>query len=224
MFADENGDVAVLEPEQETPTPSLPIAFAEADPVIEEEDEKRAPEGASKWPEFINEIDNVYRSNRAHVFVLHGNVNDYPNNTGKKVSVKAPTATNIACRFTVPNGLVFATEDSLNAFREVLKSVPSYAGMKDEDLNAICQPKDLPNTLMLLNEYFKASAKRFALNQPLRVKLLDSKLKASEKAQAAAELSQRNEANLTVIWYDTKMCFANGQVSQLTMDRTPIAY
>jgi hypothetical protein len=174
------------------------------------------------------------------VFVLHGNVNDYPDNTGvrgdigmklfmrydrfwlanslaqetrktgKKVSVKAPTATNIACRFTVPNGLVFATEDSLNAFREVLKSVPPYSGMKDEDLNAICQPKDLPNTLMLLNEYFKASAKRFALNQPLRVKLMDKGLKASERAQAAAEISQRNEANLTVIWYDTKMCFPNG--------------
>jgi AAA+ superfamily predicted ATPase len=62
------------------------------------------------------------------------------------------------------------------------------------------------------------------LNQPLRVKLMDKGLKASEKAQAAAELSQRNEANLTVIWYDTKMCFPNGQVSQLTMDRTPIAY
>jgi SpoVK/Ycf46/Vps4 family AAA+-type ATPase len=254
MFADENGDVAVLEPEQETTTPTLPIISAEAGPVTEEEDEKRAPEGTSKWPEFIHEIDNVYRSNRAHVFVLHGNVNDYPDNTGvrgdigmklfmrydrfwlanalsqetrktgKKVSVKAPTATNIACKFTVPNGLVFATEDSLNAFREVLKSVPPYAGMKDEDLNAICQPKDLPNTLMLLNEYFKASAKRFALNQPLRVKLMDKSLKASEKAQAAAELSQRNEANLTVIWYDTKMCFPNGQVSQLMNDRTPIAY
>src|ERR1019366_9218710 len=254
MFADENGDVAVLEPEQETPTPIPPIVPAEAEPFVEEEDEKKAPEGTSKWPEFIHEIDKLFRSNRAHVFVLHGNVNDYSDNTGvrgdigmklfmryerfwmvqalsqetkktgKKVSVKAPTATNIACKFTVPNGLVFATEDSLAAFREVLKSVPPYAGMKDEDLNAICQPKDLPNTLMLLNEYFKISAKRFALNQPLRVKLLDSKLKASEKAQAAAELSQREEVNLTVIWYDAKMRFPNGQVSQLTMDRTPIAY
>src|ERR1039457_1921795 len=151
MFADENGDVAVLEPE--TPVPTLPIAFAEAEPVVEEEDDKKAPEGTSRWPELIHEIDNVYRSNRAHVFVLHGNVNDYPDNTGvrgdigmklfmrydrfwlanalsqetkktgKKVSVKAPTATNIACKFTVPNGLVFASEDSLNAFREVLKSV-----------------------------------------------------------------------------------------------------
>ena len=65
MFADENGDVAVLESEQETPTPILPIAFAEAEPVIEEEDEKRAPEGASKWPEFINEIDNVYRDRKS---------------------------------------------------------------------------------------------------------------------------------------------------------------
>ena len=37
MFADENGDVAVLEPEQETP--SLPIVPAEAEPVVEEEDE-----------------------------------------------------------------------------------------------------------------------------------------------------------------------------------------
>src|SRR5450756_3162197 len=80
MFADENGDVAVLEPEQETP--SLPIVPAEAEPIVEEEDEKKAPEGTSKWPEFIHEIDNVYRSNRAHVFVLHGNVNDYPDNTG----------------------------------------------------------------------------------------------------------------------------------------------
>src|ERR1017187_1937621 len=80
MFADENGDVAVLEPEQETPI--LPIVSAEAEPVIEEEDEKKAPDGTSKWPEFITEIDNVYRSNRAHVFVLHGNVNDYPDNTG----------------------------------------------------------------------------------------------------------------------------------------------
>ena len=59
MFADENGDVAVLEPEQETPSPTLPTVSPEAEPVIEEEDEKKAPEGTSKWPEFINEIDNV---------------------------------------------------------------------------------------------------------------------------------------------------------------------
>src|ERR1019366_3790442 len=199
MFADENGDVAVLEPEQETTTPALPTVSAEAEPVVEEEDEKRAPEGTSKWPEFIHEIDNVYRSNRAHVFVLHGNVNDYPDNTGvrgdigmklfmrydrfwlanalsqetkktgKKVSVKAPNATNIACKFTVPNGLVFATEDSLNALREVLKSVQPYRGKNSEVLNAIWQQKDLPNTLMLRNESFKAWAKRFWLTQPLRV-------------------------------------------------------
>src|ERR1017187_1156960 len=135
MFADENGDVAVLEPEQETPTPTLSIVSAEAGPVIEEEDEKRAPEGTSKWPEFIHEIDNVYRSNRSHVFVLHGNVNDYPdntgvrgdlgmklfmrydkswltaqlleekNNTGNPVPWKPPKANNIACRFSVPDGL-----------------------------------------------------------------------------------------------------------------------
>src|ERR1017187_7999068 len=137
MFADENGDVAVLEPEQETPTPILPIAFAEAEPVIEEEDEKRAPEGATKWPEFINEIVNDYPDNtgvrgdigmklfmRYDRFWLANALSQETRKTGKKVSVKAPTATNIACKFTVPNGLVFATEDSLAAFREVLKSVP----------------------------------------------------------------------------------------------------
>jgi hypothetical protein len=37
-------------------------------------------------------------------------------------------------------------------------------------------------------------------------------------------MSQRNEVNLTVIWYDAKMCFPAGQVAQLTGDRAPIAY
>ena len=64
MFADEDGDVAVLEPEQETPTPTQPAISAYAEPVIEEEDEKKAPEGTSKWPEFIHEIDNVRSEER----------------------------------------------------------------------------------------------------------------------------------------------------------------
>ena len=252
MFADENGDVAVLEPEQEV-TAQISEPIAEVELAIEE-DEKKAPEGTAQWPDFITEIDNIYRANRAHVFVVHGNVNDYPDNTGvrgdigmklfmrydrfwmqnalsaeikktgKKVNVKAPTATNIACKYTIPNGLVFATEQSYAAFKGVLKTVAPFSAMKDEMLDEICQPKDQGGTMNLLNEFFKASAKLFILNQPLRLKLMEKGLKASEKAQAAADLSQRNEVNLTVIWYDAKMCFPAGQVSQLTGDRAPIAY
>jgi hypothetical protein len=148
MFADENGDVAVLEAEQET---AAPPAEPTAEVDLVEEDEKKAPEGTTQWPEFITEIDNIYRSNRAHVFVVHGNVNDYPDNTGvrgdigmklfmrydrfwmqnalsaeikktgKKVNIKAPTATNIACKFTVPNGLVFGIPGSSQVDRAVLR-------------------------------------------------------------------------------------------------------
>ena len=252
MFADENGDVAVLE-EPEVSLPEISLAGAlepEAEPEVQaEEDEKKAPEGTIPWPGIISEIDSIYRSNRAHVFVAHGNVNDYPDNsgirgdlgmtlftrydkfwltekvsqevknTGKKVPVKAPVATNIACKFTVPNGLVFSTPQSFEVFAQVMRSDPRFAQAKEEEL----QPKDLPSTLILLNEYFKISAVRFAMNQPLRVKL-NQKLAPSQRSQITAELSGRLEANLTVVWYDAKMCFPAGQLSQLAMDRTPISY
>ena len=247
MFADEDGTVAVLEPEE----------AAEAEPdqedpgvVVEEEDEKRAPEGTAKWPAFIVDIDNVYRANRAHVFALHGNVNDYPDNTGirgdlgmtmftrydkfwltekvsqevqntgKKVNIQAPRATNVAARFTVPDGLVFATEGSFQAFATILRTDKRYAEAKDEQL----QPKDLPGTLILLNDYFKLSAIRFSQNQPLRIKLADKALKTAARANITKDLAERPEINFTVLFYDAKMCFPNGQVSQLNMDRTPIAY
>jgi AAA+ superfamily predicted ATPase len=246
MFADENGDVAVLEPEVEAKEPEPGPGPAVAS---EEEDDKKAPEGAACWPAFIAEIDNVYRSNRSHVFVLHGNVNDYPdntgvrgdlgmklfmrydkswltaqlleekNNTGNPVAVKPPKGNNIACRFSVPDGLVFATTESFDVFVRVLKQDPRYADVKPEEL----QPKDLPSALVLLNDYFKLSATLFAKNQPLRAKL-SGKLSNPERTKITAQLSSSPEANLTVIWYDAKMCFPNGQVSQLTMDRTPIAF
>jgi SpoVK/Ycf46/Vps4 family AAA+-type ATPase len=246
MFADENGDVAVLEPEVAAPDD----AGIADEPVEIEEDEKKAPDGTAKWPAFIVDIDNFYRANRAHVFALHGNVNDYPDNTGirgdlgmtlftrydkfwltekvsqevqntgKKVNIQAPRATNVAARFTVPDGLVFATTGSFQAFADIVRKDPRYAEAKDEQL----QPKDLPGTLILLNDYFKLSAMRFAQNQPLRTKLADKDLKTSLRAAVTKELAERPEINLTVLFYDAKMCFPAGQVSSLTMDRTPIAY
>jgi len=248
MFADEQGDVAVLEPEEPEAAPD--DAGIADESVVIEEDDKKAPDGTTKWPAFIVDIDNLYRANRAHVFALHGNVNDYPDNTGirgdlgmtlftrydkfwltekvsqevqntgKKVNVKAPRATNVAARFTVPDGLVFATTGSFQAFADIVRKDPRYAEAKDEQL----QPKDLPGTLILLNDYFKLSAMRFSQNQPLRTKLADKSLKTGARAAVTKELAERPEINLTVMFYDAKMCFPAGQVSTLTMDRTPIAY
>lgn len=248
MFADEQGDVAVLEPEEPEAAPD--DAGIADESVVIEEDDKKAPDGTTKWPAFIVNIDNLYRANRAHVFALHGNVNDYPDNTGirgdlgmtlftrydkfwltekvsqevqntgKKVNVKAPRATNVAARFTVPDGLVFATTGSFQAFADIVRKDPRYAEAKDEQL----QPKDLPGTLILLNDYFKLSAMRFSQNQPLRTKLADKSLKTGARAAVTKELAERPEINLTVMFYDAKMCFPAGQVSTLTMDRTPIAY
>lgn len=248
MFADEQGDVAVLEPEEPEAAPD--DAGIADESVVIEEDDKKAPDGTTKWPAFIVDIDNLYRANRAHIFALHGNVNDYPDNTGirgdlgmtlftrydkfwltekvsqevqntgKKVNVKAPRATNVAARFTVPDGLVFATTGSFQAFADIVRKDPRYAEAKDEQL----QPKDLPGTLILLNDYFKLSAMRFSQNQPLRTKLADKSLKTGARAAVTKELAERPEINLTVMFYDAKMCFPAGQVSTLTMDRTPIAY
>ena len=78
MFADESGDVAVLEAEES----AGPDDAGADEAVVVEEDDKKAPDGTAKWPAFIVDIDNFYRANRAHVFALHGNVNDYPDNTG----------------------------------------------------------------------------------------------------------------------------------------------
>lgn len=238
-------DISVLKFDEEEVKPAESLA-------IEPVEEEVIPEGSAKWPPFITEIDNIYKSNRSHVFLLHGNVNDYPDNTGVRgnlamtmftrydtfwlneklkqeaanlgnsYSFQIPKILSISCKYSMPDGLVFATPESHKAFVALLKSDARYAEVPDND--DVFKPTEIGKTLAVLNDFFRLSAIRFAENQPLRSRLLKGGISASEKARINADLGKKPEVNMTVLWYDAKMCFPDGQISSLLYDRAPISF
>src|SRR5208283_5460664 len=101
--------------------------------------------GVSEHPAFIQTFFDSYRAKEAHVFIFHGNVNDFPNNSGRRgdlrralaLSCDTPTmllerkddeqkkevakVNRILAYYTMSNGLEFASPEGLNSWRSIMK-------------------------------------------------------------------------------------------------------
>jgi hypothetical protein len=245
MFQDAAGGLSLLEAgdldEVLTVDAVLP---AEAETV-----EKQPPQGMTAYPDFIREIDDIYRSNRSHVFILHGSVNDYPDNRGVQGSLEMtlsakydyfrmaqmcaqegmPVPDNpskfgkpvpIVCKYSIANGMEFATSDSAKMFLTVLKTEKKFEAYDE----ARVTPMGLFDALALLNAYFQAATKLLNQLAPHRRTLADEKASKSDRTRSRLHLQEHPEAHLTILWTDAKMLFPAGNVASLVGDRPPIAY
>src|SRR5271156_5587458 len=99
----------------------------------------------AEHPAFITCFFDSYRAKESHVFIMHGNVNDFPNNSGRRgdlrralaLSCDTPTmlveckddqqktdvgkVQRILAYYTMANGLEFASPESNNLWRMVMK-------------------------------------------------------------------------------------------------------
>src|SRR5665213_3099913 len=95
----------------------------------------------SEQPAFIQTFFDSYRAKESHVFIMHGNINDFPNNSGRRgdlrraLALSCDTATmllecksqeqkeeigkvsRILAYYTMSNGLEFASTEGINTWR-----------------------------------------------------------------------------------------------------------
>jgi ATP-dependent 26S proteasome regulatory subunit len=193
-------------------------------------------EGA-QHPHFVAQFFDSYRAKEAHVFIFHGNVNDFPNNSGRRgdlrralaLSCDTPTmlleckddeqkkevakVNRILAYYTMSNGLEFASPEGLNIWRSIMKQyikdlVPSTQDPQaEENVKDLEKPINLESALNTLNIWFTASKRLHATNQ---------------KVDATKKGTKLPDPLFTIVFFDGDAIFPAGQMSQLLGDRGPI--
>ena len=191
----------------------------------------------SSHPEFIRIFFDSYRAKEAHVFIFHGNVSDFPNNSGRRgdlrraLALSCDTPTMLAeCKtdeqkaevgkvqrilayYTIANGLEFASPESNNLWRQIMKQyikdvAPGTTDATlDEQVKDLEKPINLESALNTMNIWFTASKRLHQNNQKVELQKKGNKLP---------------DPLFTVVFFDGDAMFPNGPMSQLNMDRAPI--
>ncbi len=205
-----------------------------------------ATQTAIQWPAFLRKANQEYKSANAHVFVLHGNVNDYQDNEGLLASLRklmmACYDDNYTTELARKEGLVVDLHDASQ--RGIQKAEKSSAVRK------IC-------ATFVANEGLRfASEESYKIFSEIMTKEYDAPMKANklpvdfltpakfdgtlftlgrwfEAAKKRREFNrlarmQGNtaavEAQLTIIFFDCDVFFPAGNISTLNNDRLPITY
>ena len=191
----------------------------------------------SEHPKFVQVFFDSYRAKESHVFIMHGNVNDFPNNSGRRgdlrraLALSCDTPTMLAeCKddaqkqevgkvqrilayYTISNGLEFASVESNNMWRQIMKTyikelTPGQADQGIEDtLKELEKPLNFEQALNTLNIWFTASKKLHQHNQKIDAQKKGTKLP---------------DPLFTIVFFDGDALFPTGQMSQLAGDRAPI--
>lgn len=202
-------------------------------------EEKVQPQNpaTSDQPAFIQTFFDSYRAKESHVFIMHGNVNDFPNNSGRRgdlrraLALSCDTATmlleckddaqkadvnkvqRILAYYTMSAGLEFASPEGNNLWRMVIKQymkdtlAGSTDAQLDENVKELEKPLDLSQALNTLNFWFSASKKLHQHNQ---------KVDVSKKGQKLPD------PLFTIVFFDGDALFPTGPMAQLNADRSPI--
>ena len=205
--------------------------------MSEESTKIQQKELSSEHPSFVVQFFDSYRAKEAHVFIMHGNVNDFPNNSGRRgdlrralaLSCDTPTmlvecktdeqkaevgkVSRILAYYTIANGLEFASTESNNLWRQIMKQyvkdiMPTANDTALEDqVKEMEKPVNLEMALNTLNIWFTASKKLHQHNQ---------KIDLTKKGQKLPD------PLFTIVFFDGDATFPSGIMSQLNMDRQPI--
>jgi ATP-dependent 26S proteasome regulatory subunit len=194
-------------------------------------------ESVSEHPQFIKVFFDSYRAKESHCFLFHGNINDFPNNSGRRgdlrraLALSCDTATmkaecidaaqkeeiekvnRILAYYTISNGLEFASPEGNSAWRTVMKTYIKELMPASNDTNLEEQVKDLEKPVNLeqalntLNLWFNASKKLHQHNQ---------------KVDIAKKGNKLPDPLFTIVFFDGDALFPTGQMATLAGDRGPI--
>lgn len=196
-----------------------------------------ASQPAEQHPVFIQTFFDSYRAKEAHVFVMHGNVNDFPNNSGRRgdlrralaLSCDTPTmlteckdteqkaevakVNRVLAYYTMSNGLEFASPEGNNLWKQILKQyikdlLPAATDTAlDEQVKELEKPINLEAAFNTLNTWFTASKRLHQNNQKVEISKKGTKLP---------------DPLFTIVFFDGDALFPSGVMSQLGGDRSPI--
>lgn len=196
-------------------------------------------------PEFIREMNEIYRAAGSHVFVLHGNINDHPDNTGVPSNLQLlmstvydsfwledkmeqeATKTGKTSKQTInmfrPNVTAFYTMNDglVFAHEKGYKMCDSIMAKAEKGKDQLNPGTELEAVLKTLNNWFDASRRAHQKNQSIL-----EQHGGLEKMQANKQMHLLTpEVRFTVVFFNAEKLFPSGSVSQLAYsDRSPIAY
>jgi len=212
----------IIEEEENNVLPEL-----EEKPVIEEM-------MVSEVPDCVVRLSNDYRAKIAHTFILHGNINDHQDNSGRRSNIKDLLARTLDCNykasiaktpadkkdalkggvrvlafFSISGGLEFIHEKSRKCWETIMQNC--YSEIKDADeWQAILNPVDFAGALNTLNMWFRASKRLQAQN---------------EEVHRSGVGDEKPEIGFRIAFLDADALFPAGPMAQLsTPDRNPIVY
>lgn len=200
-------------------------------------EEEAAVAAPGKWPDWLVEMDELYRANRSHVFILYGNVNDYPDNTGLRGDVNMvlfdryddywlmsrtlADAKNKGEKPKLPSVAQPGKPRRLAAVYTVNRGLVFATDRSRTEFREFmkkCRPdiaddafqmSGLESVLWLLEQYFQASAKVFLENFDIR--------SGRKNGTILPEIS------LTLVVQNPEFLFPAGDIGSLSGDRTALA-
>lgn len=235
---------------QQAPAPALPEINPEqlANALKRPKHPAATTQTAIQWPTFLSKANQEYKSGNAHVFVLHGNVNDYQDNQGLLASLRklmmAAYDDNYTAELKKKEGLVVDVHDA--AQRGTQKAE------KNDTLKRIC-------AVFVANEGMKfGSTESAKIFSEILAKEYETEIKGNKfppdflcpskfegtlftlskwfeatKRRIDFNLAARLqgttpvvEAQLTMMFFDCDVFFPAGNIGTLNMasDRLPITY
>lgn len=196
-------------------------------------------------PDFIRTMNNIYRAMGSHVFLLHGNINDHPDNTGQPSNLQILLSTvydtfwlvekmgkdtpsskvlrpDVTVFYTMNDGLEFAHRKGFLLWKDLMeKAYPEEAKDRVVWDNLINPGRDIANVLNTLNKWFAASRR---IHQENLARIQEHGGEEKMKRDRKSHLLQQ-EMRLTVVLMNSEKLFPSGPVSQLHyLDRAPVAY
>jgi ATP-dependent 26S proteasome regulatory subunit len=233
---------------QHAPSPALP----ELDPsqlanaLKKPKPPTATTQTAVQWPSFLSKANQEYKSGNAHVFVLHGNVNDYQDNQGLLASLRklmmASYDDNYTAELSKKEGLVVDVHDAAQRGTQkaekggALKRICAYfvanEGLKfasnesfktfsdilTKEYDADIKANKLPPTFLTPSSF---EGVLFTLS-----KWFDATKKRIELNRAARMQGTTPvvEAQLTMMFFDCDVFFPAGNIGSMNGDRLPITY
>ncbi len=183
-------------------------------------------------PDFIQAINNDYKSQLAHVFLLHGNIYDFCDNSGKDQTVKqmfisafddnfqkslvgensdrvdlkgenvSSKTTRILVTYNLSQGLDYPNPQSFEMMKSAMKASLGDDAVNDEFM----RPKGVGQLIKFMNLWFEIAKSRKKNN-----------FTAKKQGKSLQE-------ELSVIWLitDADALFPAGEIANLGQDRLPI--
>jgi SpoVK/Ycf46/Vps4 family AAA+-type ATPase len=210
---------------------------------------KASTRKAIEWPTFLSQANQEYTSGNAHVFVLHGNVNDYPDNEAHLLSLRKLMVMaydeNYTAELKTKEGLSVAgttaaqrgtNKAEARSEKEVPKRICAVFVINEglrfdsEDSKKLFQEMlsteyaDIIKNKQVPPDFLEPmtfESSRFTLGRWFALTKKRAEFNRSARVQGS---TLKPEASLTVVFFDCDIFLPAGNISSLNADRVSIGY